>query len=456
MAKGLLTARSVVFVLSLIGLPLAATAQTGGIGQVINAPSTLSELRTKQSAMFQELLERPDDLDLMFEYAAVSIQLEDYEAAISTLERMLIYRQDLSRVRLELAVAYFNLGSYEASDLYFDQVLADPSTPETVRTRIARYKEAITARTRKSAFTGVASVGITYSTNATLGPDNDQVLLNIGGNPTIVDIIQGNEEGDFGARALVSLTHIYDLQQADADVWRTDFSAFSLRYFDTEEGNVAFGRVRTGPRLSINNEQFGPKIRPYVEGQYLNAQDRGLFASYGVGLEYTNTLSPILSSYTDFGFRYRNYFRSEFTDEDAFNVYATAGLAYIPTRDLVLRGTGFFEVDAADADENSNFEVGLRGSGEYQYDSGIEWVDRKWSVSAFGEVRSRFFEAEDPIIGLNRKRRDLDFRAGVSHVFSLQGGFGIQLDVDGLFRESNIVNFDLDNISTTVSLQYRL
>ncbi|MEO1490680.1 MAG: hypothetical protein AAFV19_00825 [Pseudomonadota bacterium] len=435
--------------LFLLALPGLSSAQsTGG---ALTTPSAISDLRAKQSALFAELLQRPDDLDLMFEYATLSIQLEDYEAAISTLERMLIYRQDLSRVRLELAVAYFSLGSYEASELYFDQVLADPETPETVRGRVNRYKEAIAARTKTSAFTGIASVGITYATNATLGPKDDQLVFL----SEIFDVVEGAEEDDFGLRVLVSASHLYDLQQEDSDFWRTDVSAFALRYFDTDQGNVAFGRLRTGPRLSLNSEQFGPKLRPYLEGQYLNSQDRGLFASYGVGAEYSNTLTPILSSFGDVGIRYRNFFRSEFTDEDTFNFYTALGLAYIPSQDLVFRGTTFFELDAADADENSNVEIGLRLSGEYQYDSGIEWVDRKWSVSLFGEVRTRFFQRNDPLIGVDEKRRDLDLRGGLSHTFALRNGFGIQIDVDGLLRDSNIVNFDLDNISSTVSLQYR-
>ena len=166
-----------------LGLVLAVGAGTStpvaaqsGFEQVINAPGELERLRKRQAELFQQLLDQPDNLDLMFEYATISIRLEDYEAAISTLERMLIYRQDLPRVRLELAVAYFNLGSYEAADLYFDQVLADASTPENVRIRIDRYKEAIRFRTRKSAFTGTLNVGLTYATNATLGPDDGQVL----------------------------------------------------------------------------------------------------------------------------------------------------------------------------------------------------------------------------------------------------------------------------------------
>ena len=435
-----------------LGTAQQVQAQNAGIGTVINAPAALDELRGRQKQLFDQLIDKPDDLELMFEYAKVSIQLEDYEAAISTLERMLIYRQDLSRVRLELAVAYFNLGSYAASELYFDQVLEDSQTPDIVRERINRYKEVIAFRTRKSAFSVLANVGLTYSTNATLGPQDNEVLL-LG---NVATLVAGQQEADFGSRVLVNVSHVYDLQQEDDDVWRTDASFFGLRYFNTDEGDLFFTRIRTGPRLSLDEKQFGPKMRPYVEGQYLVSEDRGLFASFGVGAEVSDTLSPILSAYGDVGVRYRNYFRSEFSDEDAFSFYASGGLAYIPFRDLVIRGTGIFELDEADGDQNSNVELGLRLSGEYQYDSGFGWVDRKWSVSGFAEVRGRFFDEPDPIVDPNQTRRDIDIRGGISHVFSLQQGFGIQVDVDGLYRSSNIVNFDLDNISTTVSLQYRM
>jgi tetratricopeptide (TPR) repeat protein len=63
----------------------------------------------------------------MFAYAVVSIRARDYEQAIATLERMLIYRDDLPRVKLELGSAYFRLGSYEVSSFYFKEALAgDP------------------------------------------------------------------------------------------------------------------------------------------------------------------------------------------------------------------------------------------------------------------------------------------------------------------------------------------
>ena len=38
-------------------------------------------LRVEQQAVFEQMFDKPDDLDLMFRYAIVSIQLEDLEAA---------------------------------------------------------------------------------------------------------------------------------------------------------------------------------------------------------------------------------------------------------------------------------------------------------------------------------------------------------------------------------------
>jgi Flp pilus assembly protein TadD len=51
------------------------------------------------------MIARPNDLDLAFEYATLSSQAGDYEGAISTLERMLVYAPNTPRLQLELGVA---------------------------------------------------------------------------------------------------------------------------------------------------------------------------------------------------------------------------------------------------------------------------------------------------------------------------------------------------------------
>jgi Flp pilus assembly protein TadD len=63
-------------------------------------------LLARQTVLLAKMLERPADLDIAFEYATVSVMVGDYEAAISTFERMLIFAPHLPRVKLELGVLY--------------------------------------------------------------------------------------------------------------------------------------------------------------------------------------------------------------------------------------------------------------------------------------------------------------------------------------------------------------
>ncbi len=164
-----------------IGISVLALGLIAVAPQAIAQNDSTADLRAEQSRLFDRLYEEPSNLDLMFDYAVVSIRLQDYEPAISTLERMLIYRRDLSRVRLELAAAYFNLGSYEVAKHYFNQVLDDPELSGEARERVALYLNEIEGRTKRSSLSLTTNVGITYATNANLGPLSNEVT--VGGVP---------------------------------------------------------------------------------------------------------------------------------------------------------------------------------------------------------------------------------------------------------------------------------
>ena len=78
---------------------------------------------------FQEMLRQPADLDVLFRFAAVASQTGDLEGAISALERMLLINPNLPRVRLELGVLYYRLGSYEVARTYLEGALKSPTMP---------------------------------------------------------------------------------------------------------------------------------------------------------------------------------------------------------------------------------------------------------------------------------------------------------------------------------------
>ncbi|MEM9782772.1 MAG: hypothetical protein AAF899_09870 [Pseudomonadota bacterium] len=432
-----------------LALPLALSVHFHSAGAQETPTATVQQ----QDSLFAQLLERPDDLNLMFAYARVSIELGDYEAAIATLERMLVFRQDLDGVRLELAVAYFALGSYEVSKLYFDQVRGSDQLDADDIARIDQYLAAIAARTQRSAFSAIANLGITFATNANLAPTDRTLVL--GGVTGFELAEEDTEQSDFGVRALVTARHVYDLERPNNDAWVTDAGAFLLRYFQEERGDTFFLRARTGPRLSLGPGQDASTIRPYVEGQYLNGEDETIFFSGLGGAVFRMPLDAQTRVIADFNVGYFEFEQSR-DEEDRVSVNGSVGAVHALSPDLTVNAAVVGGYDSADADFNTNGDIGLRGGFVYRYDSGVSFVDRKWSLSGYGEVRGRLYAEENPLIDPDETRREVDLRMGLSHLFAVREGFGVQADVEGFLRRSNIQNFDLDNVSVTVSLQYRL
>ena len=94
-------------------------------------PTTPGELDRQYDASFQEMLRQPANLDVLFKFATLASQTGDLEGAISALERMLVISSDLPRVRLELGVLYYRLGSYEVARTYLETALKSPTvSPE--------------------------------------------------------------------------------------------------------------------------------------------------------------------------------------------------------------------------------------------------------------------------------------------------------------------------------------
>ncbi|MEM0922866.1 MAG: tetratricopeptide repeat protein [Pseudomonadota bacterium] len=433
------------------GLLVAAALSAPVSAQLVNpAIGDRGELRAEQAQLFDELRRRPDDLDLMSEYARLSIQLEDYEAAISTLERMLIYRQDLPQVRRELGVAYFNIGSYEAARLYLSQVLDSEDLPPAVRANTEAYLAEIEQRTRINRITQAqAGVGIVFSTNANFGPEQIEVGDVVG------QVTQGGAEESFGVRVFGNLVHDYDLQGTNSDFWRTELAGLGIRYFSAEEGNLEFVRLRTGPQLSLDDADFGPKIRPYAAIGHLSVADESLYLQGGFGIELRNPINAFLSAFGDFSVQYRDFTDNNRNDSDAMRATAQFGLAYIPARDLVLRGALIAEQELARDFENTNTEIGARFSAQYQYETGLSGIDSKWIAAGVLDFRGRFFPG-DQVSLADGPRQDFDINAGLSHIFGITQNFALQADLTSILRESSNDTFDLNNVTLGFSALYRL
>ena len=130
----------------------------------------MQQLEARRRVLFEAMLAQPANLDIAFEYAGLSARAGDLEAAISTLERMLIFAPGLPRLQLELGVLYYRLGAHETARSYFQNAVAGPGVPEAVKARVEPYLAAIEKRTAGYEFGGVVLTGLRYQTNANAAP----------------------------------------------------------------------------------------------------------------------------------------------------------------------------------------------------------------------------------------------------------------------------------------------
>lgn len=434
-------------------LSLAALAVFLSAAASSPAPAaTDAELGARQDALFERMRAEPANLELMFDYAMVSIQLEDFEPAISTLERMLIFNPDLPRVRLELGALYYRLGAYDVADSYFAEVLAgDP--PPNVRERIAAFRRSIAAREEERPFSGYVSAGIVYSTNANLGPDDREVDAAILGGTGFLDP-DATSDSDFGVRGAAVLRHAWDLDESGQDAWLTTAALHTLHFFEESDGDLDAFRLQTGPSLAIAEGDGAPRLRPYGDVIYVRSGNDPLYLGYGGGVDYVNPLNQHWAAFAGASAQYRDYLegRDEF---DGTSLGLAVGAAYGGIEDTVLRAALFGDVDLTDEDFTTNYELGLRGSVEHRYEPEVGFLpDAPWLASAYVQASRRWYDATDPDINPDKDRRDWDLTLGLSNAVPVAERVSLVGTARYFDRNSNVRNFELDSLE--IGLDVRL
>jgi len=101
-----------------------------GVAAQPSAAEDRPALEARKEALFQQMFRDPANLDVTFAYADVSARLADYEAAVSALERMLLFNPNLPRVQLELGALYYRMGSYDLARDYFEKAAEGDPPPE--------------------------------------------------------------------------------------------------------------------------------------------------------------------------------------------------------------------------------------------------------------------------------------------------------------------------------------
>lgn len=254
------------------------------------ADADQTALEARRDRLFQQMLAHPADLDVTFAYADASAKLGDNEAAISALERMLLFNPDLPRVDLELGALYFRMGSFDVAQTYFDKAAAGNPPPE-VKQRIDQYRALIAQQLSPTRLTGTLFFGAQYQSDANVAPGSSTIASPIG------PILLNNEfvkMSDWDIFVSGSLLYTYDLGNQDHDTIEATANGVLNHYMKVGRLDLDFGEVTLGPRFRFpelpDTIAQAVSVKPYGIFNEVGLGENQYFRTFGAGLEATGTV----------------------------------------------------------------------------------------------------------------------------------------------------------------------
>lgn len=447
-----------VFALAIFLVPVAAAAQAAAGGEA-------ASLEAQKDALFQRMLRDPGNLDVAFAYADVSARLGDYEAAVSALERMLLFNPDLPRVQLELGALYFRMGSFDLARAYFEKaVSANP--PSEVRARVDQYLAQIESSESRHHLSGYVFSGVQYQTDANVA-GSSLILSPVG------SVVLGNQFTKQASGSIFtsgSAVYSYDLETQNRDTLDITDATYLNHYFNSlvNRLDLALLEVTAGPRFNFpNGGLIGDKpasFRPYGIFDEVGLGWDQYFIAGGFGLEYDQIVWNDLALKGVFEFREKSF-------RNARNRPLSTGLSgsdkllsLQATKPVTENSALNLEFDYLDQSTQlgfyTNMSYAVSGSYRIRYEDPFGITQYPWESSPFiGRLWSNY-AAPDPCCvtgpsgGLSSQLTQR-WRFGVTQTWQVLANTAIVLQLERDIISSNLSLYAYTNTSVLIGPQIR-
>jgi len=414
-----------------------------------------ADIEARREALLQEMIRNPGNLDVAFEYAELSTQVGDYEGAVSTLERILIFAPNTPSLQLELGILYYRMGAYDVARSYFAQALANPSTPPEVTNKIKLYLQQLAVLQDPPPFSAVIFSGIRWESNANSGPANQTVTLS-GLDFTLDD--QSVAQPGWSAVNTAALHYGFELKQGDRIDF--DFLTYNATYFDLTEANLNFFEATLGP--SFNLKRFGidaSRLSIYGIGDEVLSQNDQYFWAAGGGVRFLSFAAE--RSVLDFRVetRVREYTNTSDSPTNTlrdgaqtrFGGYYTYYLA--PGLSLVVQG--YAQREDAKADFYANWELGASAGIAWTFANPIATGRYPWTLQVGAGGIDRSYDDPDPVISATQTESDQLFWGRAAIIIPVSDSLAMVPQVEYRDQDSNYEISRFDDFSALVGLQKR-
>lgn len=412
--------------------------------------------RLAYDAAFQDSLRNPADPATVLRYAEAAVKVNDFEGAISALERLLLINGDQPRVKLELGTLYYRLGSYEAARVYFESARVSAKATEEVKQRSGEYLVAIDNRTGKSQFSGDLLAGLQYSTNANSGPTGAIRAFgtSVVPNPTF------SQRGDFAAVAAANIHHRYDLGRQDSGALESNIAFYATRQFQVSQANVALLDINTGPRM----KPFGGwaeqiSVRPFLMGRYVAVDDMTSYWAWGAGGEANVPFTPKISGNIALYGQRREFvnnndapFNNESTGVEAATVFDLR--AEITSNFWVTVGGNVSRYTAV-VESQSYWQFGAGTTATVRFTDPLGINGRPWQMTANAYTSHAAYDQADVFIDPTTVRTQVDVGVGLALSVPLDERFSLTAQTSYTQRAASISNYSYNAFTSLVGVGWR-
>jgi tetratricopeptide (TPR) repeat protein len=432
------------------------------------AQAQQEDLRRQVDQAFRAVLLQPGNLDVSYRYAQALISAGNFEGGIAALERMLLDPKASPALRVELAVLYFRLESYDMAASYAQAALADnrldPALQETAR-QIARES---VSRTAPSQFRASLMIGLRAQSNATAGTSSGTILsagtavarpAGTGPQSGFDAVVSGNLEHvwDFGRQdglSLVSTGLIYGSKYTNA-------AAYNTRAGKTDPQDLLLAEGTTGLRFVLPSAEATTwTVRPYalLGTSLLNGSQ--YFTSYGGGLETAYRFDQ--GRWVVEG-GYEARFSDYATRADVREGSQQSGVDHILrgrlTRELAPGHLVSLDISGRDRVTGRDYYdftgADFRASYYTVYGNPFGWDGQSWTTGFYAGLGMRTYGGPDRAVDPTQTRKDTDMRLGVTTTVPIADQWSVLLQAEYSRNGSNIRNYDYDNALGMIGLVWR-
>jgi len=432
---------------------VAATFAVQGdraLAQAQPASTPASAVANDYDVLFKQMFQNPSNLEVSFKFAEQAAARGDYEAAIGALERMLFFNPNLPRVKLELGVLYFKLGSWDLARGYFEDAIKGASVPDDIRTQVNSYLAEIARRQAPYEFSALLHAGIRWQSNANVGPDST-IVRAIGQDAVLNN--QFAKAPDWNWFQLAAAQYNYKINKR-GDSIEAIFTGYAAQQFKFTQFDLSLAELTVGPRVAINQDS---SFKFYAIGTGVMLAHNKYIESSGVGFSIRGPVTPSAFSEFYLEHRYRRFFDSdEFpTASDQTGTLTTAAIN-TELRFGVARLTTRFGYDRNNARPGFDFNSYNRWSVdvgvpiEFGVPGWIDGVARQVVVTPTAGYSDVRYDDPNWIIDPFVARRDRETRVGGVIDVQLYQNWGLRTTITQTWINSNLPNFDMKNFTVAV------